>query len=363
MSETAAEPSPLVLPRAYGEAVLAARFRVEPADFLVEELPAFEPSGEGEHLLLEIEKTGMNTAFAAKALAAWAGIAEMGVGYAGMKDRHAVTRQRMSLHLPRRVAPDVASLDVPGLRILSTHWHQRKLPRGALAGNRFTLRLREVVGDAAAIDARLGAIAAGGIANYFGEQRFGHGGGNVAQARRLFAGARVGREQRSIYLSAARSALFNAVLGARIGAGDWNAGRDGEVWMLDGTQSVFGPEPATGELQARAAAQDIHPTGPMWGTGELRSTGATRALEEAAVAPHADLRAGLEAAGLRQERRALRVRVRDLSWQREADGALLLAFALMPGAYATELLAELGTVVGAPDFVRAASAATPSDRA
>ena len=344
MSEAQSQPQPASLPRAHGDAVLSARFRVAPEDFIVEEMPAFQASGEGEHLLLEIEKTGMNTAFAAKALAAWAGIAEMGVGYAGMKDRHAVTRQRISLHLPKRVAPDVASLDVPGLRILSSTWHQRKLPRGALAGNRFTLRLRDVEGDAAAIEARLCAIAAGGIANYFGEQRFGHGGGNVAQAQRMFAGARVGREQRSIYLSAARSALFNAVLGARIAAGDWNSGREGEVWMLDGTQSVFGPETGTDDLRARAAAQDIHPTGPMWGTGELRSSGATRLLEDDAVAAFADLRAGLEAAGLRQERRALRVRVRDLSWRREADDALLLEFALMPGAYATELLAELGVV-------------------
>ncbi len=356
MSEPQAELPNASLPRAHGEAVLSARFRVIPEDFVVEELPAFEASGEGEHLLLEIEKTGMNTAFAAKALAAWAGIAEMGVGYAGLKDRHAVTRQRMSLHLPRRVAPDSASLDVPGLRIVSTHWHQRKLPRGALAGNRFTLRLRDVDGDVAAIDARLRAIQAGGIANYFGEQRFGHGGRNVEMARRMFGGARVGREHRSIYLSAARSALFNAVLGARIDAGDWGTAREGEIWMLDGTQSVFGPEPATDDLRARADTQDIHPTGPMWGTGELRSSGATRSLEQEAVAPFADLRAGLEAAGLRQERRALRVRVQELSWRREADGALLLEFSLMPGAYATELLAELGQVVGA------ASAAIPSDR-
>ena len=160
----------------------------------------------------------------------------------------------------------------------------------------------------------------------------------------MFTGARVGREQRSIYLSAARSALFNAVLGARIDGGDWNTGRDGEVWMLDGTQSVFGPEPATDVLRARAAAQDIHPTGPMWGTGELRCDGATRLLEHHAVEPFADLRAGLEAADLRQERRALRVRVRDLSWHWEDDAALVLAFSLLPGAYATELLAELGQV-------------------
>ncbi len=146
------------LPRAYGDAVLQARFRSVPEDFLVEELPAFTPSGEGEHLLLTIEKRGMNTAFAAKHIAQWAGISEMGVGYAGLKDRHAVTRQRFSVHLPKRVAPDVAALQTDELRVLDAQWHSRKLPRGALAGNRFELTLREVAGERVAIEARLQQI-------------------------------------------------------------------------------------------------------------------------------------------------------------------------------------------------------------
>lgn len=335
------------LPRAYGDAVLTAVFRSEPEDFIVEELPAFEPSGEGEHLLLTIEKRGMNTAYAAKQIAKWAGIPEMGVGYAGLKDRHAVTRQRMSVHFPKRVSPDIALLQSDDLRVLEHHWHNRKLPRGALAGNRFILILRQVQGERAAIEAKLAAIRDGGIPNYFGEQRFGRDGDNVEAARRMFAGERMRREQRSIYLSAARSELFNAVLGARIAAGDWNTGAEGEVWMLDGTQSVFGPEPATEAIRERAARQDIHPTGPMWGRGELRSQAAVRAVEEAAVAPFEDLRAGLEGADMKQERRALRVRVRDLAWSWPDAAVLRLDFALAPGSYATEVLAELGDVTSA----------------
>ncbi len=332
------------LPRGYGEAVLSADFRSRPEDFIVEELPAFEPSGEGEHLLLTIEKRGMNTVYVAKHLARWAGIPEMGVGYAGMKDRHAVTRQRFSVHFPKRVSPDVTTLEAEDLRVLHHSWHNRKLPRGALAGNRFILTLRNVVGDRCRIETRLQSVRDGGIPNYFGEQRFGREGDNVAAARRLFAGERVRREQRSIYLSAARSEIFNAVLGARIAAGNWNTGAEGEVWMLDGTQSVFGPEPATDAIQKRAARQDIHPTGCLWGLGELRSQGAARAIEEAAVAPFADLREGLEGVDMKQERRALRVRVRDLAWQWLDDATLRLDFALSPGAYATEVLAELGDV-------------------
>jgi tRNA pseudouridine13 synthase len=160
----------------------------------------------------------------------------------------------------------------------------------------------------------------------------------------MFAGARLRREQRGILLSAARSTLFNRALAARIEAGDWTGGRDGEIWMLDGSHSVFGPQPLDETLIARAAAQDIHPTGPMWGRGSLRSEGATRALEEAVAATLPDICAGLEAAGLKQERRALRMRVGELRREWLDDGDLQLAFVLPPGAYATVLLRELGRV-------------------
>ena len=332
------------LARAFGEAVLRARFRVAPEDFFVEELPAFAPSGEGEHLLLTIEKRGLNTAFVAKRLAQWAGIAEMGVGYAGLKDRHAVTRQRFSVHLPKKVSPDVAALDGDDLKVLEQHWHQRKLPRGALAGNRFVLVLRELVGERPAIEDRLRAILASGVPNYFGEQRFGREAANIEAARRMFAGERVKREQRSILLSAARSALFNAVLAARVARGDWSSGADGDVWMLDGTHSVFGPTDLDETLRERVRAQDVHPTGPMWGLGDLRSSGDVRALEQEATNAFADLRVGLEAAGLKQERRALRMRVPGLEWRWLGDDALELSFELAPGSYATEVLAELGDV-------------------
>ncbi len=332
------------LPRAFAGAVLSACIRSEMEDFLVVELPAFEASGEGEHLLLTIEKRGTNTAFAAKRIAAWAGVAEMAVGYAGMKDRHAITRQRFSVHLPKRIAPDLSALESDELRVVDSGWHARKLQRGALRGNRFVLRLRDVVGERAAIDARLGELATQGLPNYFGEQRFGRDGGNLDAARRMFAGQRMKREQRGILLSAARSQLFNAVLAARVVDGSWNAGLPGELWMLDGSHSVFGPEADPGALAPRAIAQDIHPTGPLWGRGELRSAGACRALEETTLESAADLRAGLEQAGLNQERRALRIPVRTLQWNWPAARALELTFELPAGSYATALLLALGEV-------------------
>lgn len=334
------------LPRAAGKAVLDAWIRTTPEDFFVEEVAGFEPSGSGEHLLLTVEKRGMNTAFAARRIAQWAGVGEVAIGYAGMKDRHAVTRQRFSVHLPKRVAPDLASLQDDDLKVIGHQWHTRKLPRGALAGNRFVLVLREVQGEREAIEARLRAIDAQGVPNYFGEQRFGREGDNVANALAMFAGRRMRREQRGMLLSAARSELFNRVLAARVVAGTWNQPLDGEVWMLDGSRSVFGPEPFTEILAGRLAAFDIHPSGPLWGRGELRSRDTAAEVELAAMAGEEGeaLRLGLEAAGLSQERRGLRLRATGLAWRWLDADALELTFALPPGAYATVVLAELGDV-------------------
>ena len=358
------------LPRAHGGAVLEGAIRSVPEDFVVEEIDAFEPSGAGEHLLLTVRKRGMNTMHAVRRIAAWAGVAESAVGYAGLKDRHALTTQRFSVWMPGRPAPDPGTLgaalpgadpspgeargEAPGetanetpdetLEVLHAAWHARKLPRGALAGNRFTLRLRAVVGDASAIEARLRAIAVHGVPNYFGEQRFGRAGDNVAAAMSMFRGRRMPREKRSLLLSVARSELFNRVLARRVQDGTWNQGLAGEVWMLEGTRSVFGPEAADPDLAARAAAFDIHPTAPLWGRGELRTAGVARDMELAALegADALALRAGLERAGLGQERRATRMRVAGLEWSRpEADG-LVLRFDLPAGSYATCVLDEIG---------------------
>ncbi len=332
-------------PRAHGPAACSAAIRTTPEDFFVEELPSFEPSGAGEHLLLTVEKRGMNTAFAAKRIAAWAGIAESAIGYAGLKDRHAVTRQRFSAWLPKKIAPDIATLQSDDLRVLDHAWHARKLPRGALAGNRFELVLRDVAGDRSEIDARFAAIRARGVPNAFGAQRFGKEGGNLDKALAMFAGRRMRREERSLLLSAARSALFNDALARRIADATWDRGMDGEVWMLDGSHSVFGPVSVDPALAERIAAFDIHPTGPLWGAGEPRTCGAARALEADVAAKCADGRFadGLVRAGLKQERRALRVVPRDLAWEWLRPDALRLGFALPAGSYATAVLHELGT--------------------
>ncbi|MEO8743622.1 MAG: tRNA pseudouridine(13) synthase TruD, partial [Lysobacteraceae bacterium] len=355
-------PPALVHPCAspFGPPVLSARIRSTPEDFFVEELPAFDASGEGEHLLMIIEKRGMNTAFVAQTIARWAGVPESAIGYAGMKDRHAVTRQCFSVHLPGRESPEVTTLESDDLHVLSAQRHARKLQRGALRGNRFKLVLREVVGEQLAIEQRLAEMATYGFPNYFGEQRFGHGGGNLEAAQRMFEDAnplrkvahssidsskerRIPRDKRGILLSAARSELFNRVLAARVVDGSWCRGLPGELWMLSGTRSVFGPEPDPAALAERIASHDVHATGPLWGRGALRTDAACRALEESVLEPYETIRVGLEQAGLAQERRALCIVAAGLRWEWLEEQVMELQFELPPGSYATSFLQSLGS--------------------
>lgn len=331
-------------PRAHGDPVAQAVMRQSPEDFSVEELDAFAPSGQGEHLLLSVQKTGMNTMAAARVIADWAGVAESAIGYAGLKDRHAIATQRFSVWLPKRIAPPIERLQTPQLRVLQADWHARKLPRGALAGNRFTISLRSVQGEPERIEARLRTIAQCGVPNYFGEQRFGRDGGNVDKALAMFSGRRVKREERGLLLSAARSQLFNLALAARVHESNWNTAIEGDVFMLEGSRSVFGPEPLDALLIQRVAQCDIHPAGPLWGRGELRTQQRARQIEQAALddAVSMRLRLGLEHAGLAQERRALRLSVTGLQWHWLPEQTLRLSFELPPGCYATAVLAELG---------------------
>lgn len=332
------------LPFAHQGPPLQAALRQSADDFAVDELQAIDADGEGDHAWLLVRKRGANTDWLARELARYAGVAPVDVGYAGLKDRHAVTTQVFTVHLPGRADPDWAAFPHDNVEVLSHSRHRRKLKRGALQGNRFRIVLRDVVGDHAAAEARLQAIAARGVPNYFGEQRFGLGGANVERAEQLFAGRRFDRQTRSMLLSAARSQLFNAVLADRVQQATWDHGLAGEVWSLAGSRSWFGPETEADDaeaLAARCASGDIHPSGPLWGRGALPTTDAALALESAAVAPYASLRDGLERAGLEQDRRALRLRPQDLTWQWLGDAALELSFTLPPGAYATVVLREL----------------------
>lgn len=329
------------LPRAHGSPPLRGVLRATPEDFFVDEDLGFAPDGAGEHMFVRVEKRGANTEFVAKELAHIAGVRPDAVSYAGLKDRHAVTRQTFSVHLPGKADPEWAALTHAEFRVLEAVRHGRKLHRGALKGNRFRIVLRNIEGDRAAAERAMASVAGQGVPNYFGEQRFGHDAANIQRALAMFKGRRVQRHERSLLLSAARSQLFNCLLAARVERGDWNRPLAGDVFMLAGTHSIFGPETLTPELIARCASGDIDPTGPMWGAGELRSAGAVADLENALASQSPELAAGLAANGLRQERRSLRLRPREWSAQWLPDAGLEVSFYLNSGAYATVLLREI----------------------
>ncbi len=332
------------LPFAHGGPPLAGRLRAVPEDFQVTEILGYEADGDGEHAWLDVEKRGANTAWVARELARFAGVPPRAVGYAGLKDRHAVTRQAFSVQMAGRAEPDWSAFPPAEVRILSASRHRRKLKRGALAGNAFRLGVRAVEGDAARAEAVLAAIAAQGVPNYFGEQRFGRDGANVERARAMFAGRRVDRDTRSLLLSAARSRIFNAVLAGRVRQGQWNRAVPGDIWCLEGSRAWFGPEPFDATLQRRLEEGDIHPSGPLWGRGEPPTGDQARALERAVAGEWAALAEGLAAQGLEQARRPLRLLPREMRWHWPDADRLVLEFRLPAGCYATAVLREIVAV-------------------
>ncbi len=331
------------LPYAWGGHCIRGVMRAEPEDFFVDEALCFEPDGAGEHLMIHVEKRDANTEWVARHLARALAMPVRDVAYAGMKDRHAVTRQWFSLRQPIGQDPDPASLEGEGIRVLDIVRHGRKLRRGAISLNRFRIRIREVEGDLDGLAQRVVAIAKGGVPNYFGEQRFGRDGGNLIAAQRLFSqgAGRLSRHKKGLYLSAARSFLFNRILASRVEEGSWDRGVAGDVMMLDGKRAVFTAEVGDDALAERLATLDIHPTGAMWGRGELMTTADAAEVERRETEPYAAWREGLERFGLDQERRSLRLPVREMAWRQIDDGDVEFSFALPSGSFATAVLREL----------------------
>ena len=330
-------------PRGYGPPPIRATLSANPEDFRVTEIEKFRPSGDGTHSWLRIRKRGVNTEEVAAALARTAGAPRSAVGFAGMKDRLAVAVQSFSVDLAGRAEPRWEALESDAIEVLEVVRHRRKLRRGALLGNRFEIVLRDVTVSGAGFDARLDAIRAGGVPNYFGPQRFGRDGANLRLARSLLVERRRirDRHRRGLALSAARAHLFNRVLAARVVAGAWATPVPGDVMMLDGRGSVFGIEWVDEETAGRTARGEIHPTGPLWGRGARLVAGAARGIEDGALAETAPLREGLERERLSLGRRALRVNVRGIEGNIAPQGRVSLAFTLPPGAYATTVLGEI----------------------
>lgn len=323
-----------------------ATYRNRPEEFQVDEVLGFEPTGAGEHLLLHVEKRGANTRYIAAQLAKWAGITGRAVGYCGLKDRHAVTRQWFSLWLPGGHMP-ASPFACPEAGILHSTWHQRKLPTGAHQSNRFCIVLRQLVPVSSwdDVEQSLEHIARCGVPNYFGAQRFGHKGGNVERARAWFTQqTRVRKSQQGMLLSAARAAVFNRILAQRVAQNTWDTPLPDDVFNLNGSNSVFAPAAGIdAELRQRCAEGDIHPTGALW--GRAGKTLPIPQEEERIVRSLPVLSQGLQAAGAVMARRSLRLMPRNMQWVCQHDEKkLTLHFELPRGGYATSVLAALGAV-------------------
>jgi tRNA pseudouridine13 synthase len=333
---------------AHGGAVVRGRIRVEPRDFEVDEELGFAPDDHGTHVLLHVEKCGANTAWVASQLARRGALPVNDVGFSGLKDRRALTRQWFSVPETRAVAiDDWRSHEGDGYRVLEARRHTRKLRRGSHRGNRFRLTLRDLSGPLESLEPRLEAIRRIGVPNYFGAQRFGRGQGNLQRARDWASSGRgpSERQQRGFALSAARSELFNQVLAERVQLGNWNTLLPGEAIVLDGRQSFFTATGIDAALEARCASLDLHPSAPLHGSGESPARGVALELEARVLGSEPELTGLLEQQGFEAERRATRLVVHDLAWRLDGD-VLELRFALGRGSFATTVLAELVADLG-----------------
>jgi tRNA pseudouridine13 synthase len=318
--------------------------RASPEDFRVDEIPAYLPSGAGPHLYLRIEKRGRTTRDALRTLASALGVPERDAGYAGLKDKAAVTTQWLSF--PAAKDPDPAALAAPGLAVLEVSRHANKLRPGHVRANRFALVVRG--GDPGRARAAAAALLERGLPNFFGPQRFGAEGRNAEIGRALLRGEggpdvrRAARDRfvRRLSISAYQAALFNRWLAARMGDGLFAAALAGDVMKKLDSGGLFTCEdPAADE--PRVARFEISPAGPMFGHKLRPAAGEALAREERILAADgmtlADFaRGGGEAEGTR---RAARLRVEVLV--EPLEGGYRASFELPKGSYATVLMREL----------------------
>lgn len=317
----------------------AGAYRVHPKDFEVTEYLPFAPEGEGNHRLLRVRKVGVNTNLVAKDLARLAGCRPRDVGYAGLKDRHAVAVQHFTVPADR-LAADPGEWAGPSWEVLAVDRVRKKLQRGVLAGNGFRLLLRLDPGARCAAGARFERAARWGVPNYFGPQRFGREGGNLAGAWRWFReGKAPGRRERGMILSGARSYLFNRVLAARIADDSWNRLLAGELAVFADSNSGFVVADPAEEVE-RLGAGELHPSGPLPGTDGLAPADRAAALEAAVLEEEAELVSGLRQQEVRAHRRALRALPQEPAWEPVAAG-IRITFRLPAGAFATSVVREV----------------------
>ncbi len=328
---TLLEPSPL-----------QGTIRTTPQDFVVEEIPAYTPCGSGSHLMIEIEKRSHTTDEVIQVLAKHLNLSPSEIGCAGLKDRHARTRQWLSV--PAAAEALIGSFNLEGVCLLQKGLHTNKLKTGHLRGNRFGIRIRGLShDDLDQLQTRVDRLGGCGAPNYFGSQRFGVDQRNESTGLALLRGEKLRLPPRSLrlMLSAAQSAMFNDVLATRIRSNLFERVLPGDVLAKADTGGMFICSDPTTDQQ-RFDAFQLHITGPIFGPKMKAPTGTAQELEEQVLAAHEiDREAFRRFSKLTSgTRRPLRLVLSDLKLEPESD-AVLLRFSLPPGGYATTVLREL----------------------
>jgi tRNA pseudouridine13 synthase len=330
------------------------RIKASPEDFVVEEIPAYEPCGAGEHLYVRFTKRGLTTDEAVRAIARAIGANAREAGVAGLKDRVGVTTQTASFFLPvknRAIEADasVLQLQLDRITILSAVRHGNKLKTGHLRGNRFTVILRDIPEDEMPkLTRALERIGKEGAPNAFGEQRFGRDGDNAAQARAWLRGEtdgpRDGRQKRFL-VSALQSEAFNHVLARRVKDGTWNQCLVGDVLQKNDSGGIFLCEDVTADLP-RVERGEVSATGPMFGPKMKMPEGEPLAIEQEARAICIGDIDWSRAHGLGEgTRRSLRVIVSDLRFLTEEPDSLRVEFVLPKGSYATTVISAANALI------------------
>ncbi|KJY83602.1 pseudouridine synthase [Vibrio galatheae] len=325
-----------------GKPVAKGKLKVKPEHFQVNENLGFDFTGNGEHLMVRIRKTGENTSFVANELAKACGVKSKDVSWAGLKDRHAVTEQWLSVHLPKGDAPDFSAFlaEYPSIEIIATDRHNKKLRPGDLVGNQFVVTLSEVT-DVADVVARLESVVKAGVPNYFGSQRFGNQGNNLEEARRW------GREnvrtrnqnKRSLYLSAARSWIFNTILSDRIEKGLFTQPILGDL-IHQAEQRITVEADNLANVSQHVASGQANITAALAGDNALPTLEDALSLEQPHLDAEPDLMALIRGNRMRHERRDICLMPQDLTWHVE-DDQVTLTFSLDAGCFATAIIREL----------------------
>ncbi len=332
----------------YGSPSCRGVIRENPEDFQVDEELGFEPTGEGPHGWCYLRYTGRNTLDMVRLIASACDVPIRDIGFSGLKDRNAITAQWFSI--PRGKGREDPSQclerlcgEQDGITLLRSSANARKLKRGVHRANGFRIIVRGLMGECGDLEHRLVSIRDSGVPNYFGPQRFGRHDSNLDNAVMLFTRQRApkGRQARSMALSAARSWLFNQVLSERLGAYSWDEALDGDRMMLAGSRSHFLNDGRDDTVVDRIRRGDIHLSGPMWGVGEALVNGDAADFEQRIINAVPILPEGLIAAGLKQERRALRLLPDSMSWNLQQSDELEISFTLPAGSFATAVLREL----------------------